>query len=240
MKVSKNKIGRRYITMRYEILGETLPVVVCQLEGGEKMITEGGGMSWMSPNMLMETTTNGGLGKAFGRMFSGEKMFQNVYTAQGGNGMIAFASSFPGSIKAYEISPGQEMVFQKSAFLAGEAGVELSVFFNKKFSSGLFGGEGFIMQKISGHGIVFAEFDGHVVEYELQPGQQIVVDTGHLAAMTATCQMEIKSVPGVKNMLFGGEGLFNTVISGPGKVWLQTMPISNVAGILRPYMPSGS
>ncbi len=226
--------------MRYEILGETLPVVVCQLEGGEKMITEGGGMSWMSPNMLMETTTNGGLGKAFGRMFSGEKMFQNVYTAQGGNGMIAFASSFPGSIKAYEISPGQEMVFQKSAFLAGEAGVELSVFFNKKFSSGLFGGEGFIMQKISGHGTVFAEFDGHVVEYELQPGQQIVVDTGHLAAMTATCQMEIKSVPGVKNMLFGGEGLFNTVISGPGKVWLQTMPISNVAGILRPYMPSGS
>ncbi|MCI8797071.1 MAG: TIGR00266 family protein [Dorea sp.] len=226
--------------MRYEILGETLPVVVCQLEGGEKMITEGGGMSWMSPNMLMETTTNGGIGKAFGRMFSGEKMFQNIYTAQGGNGMIAFASSFPGSIRAYEIAPGQEMIFQKSAFLAGEAGVELSVFFNKKVSSGLFGGEGFIMQKISGCGTVFAEFDGHVVEYELQPGQQIVVDTGHLAAMTATCKMEIKSVPGVKNMLFGGEGFFNTVISGPGKVWLQTMPISNVAGVLRPYMPSGS
>ncbi len=226
--------------MRYEIKGETLPVVICQLEGGEKMITEGGGMSWMSPNMLMETTTNGGIGKAFGRMFSGEKMFQNVYTAQGGSGMIAFASSFPGSIKAYEIAPGQEMIFQKSAFLAGEAGVQLSVFFNKKFSSGVFGGEGFIMQKISGYGTVFAEFDGHVVEYELQPGQQIVVDTGHLAAMTATCQMEIKSVPGVKNMLFGGEGLFNTVISGPGKVWLQTMPISNVAGILRPYLPSGS
>ena len=226
--------------MKYQIQGETLPVVVCQLEGGEKMITEGGGMAWMSPNMKMETTTNGGLGKAFGRMFSGEKMFQNVYTAQGGSGMIAFASSFPGSIKAYEIAPGQEMIFQKSAFLAAEAGVELSVFFNKKFSSGLFGGEGFIMQKISGYGTVYAEFDGHVVDYELQPGQQIVVDTGHLAAMTATCQMEIKSVPGVKNMLFGGEGLFNTVISGPGKVWLQTMPISNVAGILRPYLPSGS
>ena len=226
--------------MRYEIKGETLPVVICQLEGGEKMITEGGGMSWMSPNMLMETTTNGGIGKAFGRMFSGEKMFQNIYTAQGGSGMIAFASSFPGSIKAFEIAPGQEMIFQKSAFLAGEAGVQLSVFSNKKFSSGLFGGEGFIMQKISGLGIVFAEFDGHVVEYELQPGQQIVVDTGHLAAMTASCQIEIKSVPGVKNMLFGGEGLFNTVISGPGKVWLQTMPISNVAGILRPYLPSGS
>ena len=204
------------------------------------MITEGGGMAWMSPNMLMETTTNGGLGKAFGRMFAGERMFQNIYTAQGGNGMIAFASSFPGSIEAFEITPGREMIFQKSAFLAGEAGVQISVFFNKKFSSALFGGEGFIMQKISGQGIVFAEFDGHVVQYELQPGQQIVVDTGHLAAMETTCTMEIKNVPGVKNMLFGGEGLFNTVISGPGKVWLQTMPISNVAGVLRPYLPSGS
>ena len=171
-------------------------------------------------------------------MFSGEHMFQNIYTAEGGNGMIAFASCFPGSIKAFEIGPGQEMVFQKSAFLASEAGVELSVFFNKKFSSGLFGGEGFIMQKVTGHGTVFAEFDGHVVEYELRDDQEIVVDTGHLAAMTASCQMEIKSVPGVKNMLFGGEGIFNTVIHGPGKVWLQTMPISNVAGALRPYMPS--
>lgn len=226
--------------MRYQILGETLPVVICELEGGEKIINEGGSMSWMSPNMLMETTTNGGLGKAFGRMFSGEKIFQNIYTAQGGPGMIAFASSFPGSIRAFEIGPGQEMVFQKSAFLAGEEGVELSVFFSKKFSAGLFGGEGFIMQKVSGYGTVFAEFDGHVVEYDLQPGQQIVIDTGHLAAMTPSCSMEIKSVPGVKNMLFGGEGIFNTVITGPGKVWLQTMPISNVAGVLRPYMPAGS
>lgn len=204
------------------------------------MINEGGSMSWMSPNMLMETTTNGGIGKAFGRMFAGEKMFQNVYTAQGGNGLIAFASSFPGSIKAFQIAPGQEMVFQKSAFLAGEASVNLSVFFNKKLGAGLFGGEGFIMQRVSGQGIVFAEFDGHVVEYDLQPGQQIVVDTGHLAAMTPSCNMEIRSVPGVKNMLFGGEGVFNTVITGPGRVWLQTMPISNVAGVLRPYMPSGS
>lgn len=226
--------------MRYQIVGETLPVVICELEGGEKMINEGGSMSWMSPNMLMETTTNGGIGKAFGRMFAGEKMFQNVYTAQGGNGLIAFASSFPGSIKAFQIAPGQEMVFQKSAFLAGEASVNLSVFFNKKLGAGLFGGEGFIMQRVSGLGIVFAEFDGHVVEYDLQPGQQIVVDTGHLAAMTPSCNMEIRSVPGVKNMLFGGEGVFNTVITGPGRVWLQTMPISNVAGVLRPYMPSGS
>ena len=226
--------------MKYEIKGDTLPVVLCYLEGGEKMINEGGSMSWMSPNMKMETTTNGGVGKAFGRMFAGEKMFQNVYTAEGGNGMIAFASSFPGSIRAFEITPGQDMVFQKSAFLAGEAGVKLSIFFNKRFGAGLFGGEGFIMQRVSGQGIVFAEFDGHVIEYDLQPGQQIIVDTGHLAAMSATCGIDIQSVPGVKNMLFGGEGLFNTVITGPGHVWLQTMPISNVAGILRPYLPSGS
>ena len=225
--------------MRYEIKGETLPVVVCYLDNGERMITEGGGMSWMSPNMKMETTTNGGIGKAFGRMFSGEKMFQNIYTAQG-DGMIAFASSFPGSIRAFQIAPGQEMILQKSAFLASESGVELSVFFNKKVGSGLFGGEGFIMQKISGYGTVFAEFDGHVVEYELQPGQQIVVDTGHLAAMTGSCQIDIQSVPGIKYALFGGEGFFNTVISGPGHVWLQTMPISNVAGVLRRYLPSGN
>ena len=226
--------------MRYEIKGETLPVVICNLENGERMITEGGGMSWMSPNMKMETTTNGGVGKAIGRMFSGEKMFQNIYTAQGGPGMIAFASSFPGSIKALRISPGQEMIFQKRAFLASGAGVQLSVHFHKKVASGLFGGEGFVLQKVSGQGVAFAEFDGHVVEYELQPGQQIVIDTGHLAAMTSSCQMDIQTVPGVKNMLFGGEGLFNTVITGPGRVWLQTMPISNVAGALRPYLPSSS
>lgn len=225
--------------MKYEIKGETLPVVICHLEDGEKMITEGGGMSWMSPNMKMETTTNGGVGKAFGRMFSGEKMFQNVYTAQG-SGMIAFASSFPGSIRAFDIAPGQEIVLQKSAFLASESGVTLSVFFNKRLGSGLFGGEGFIMQKVSGYGKAFAEFDGHVIEYELEAGQQIVVDTGHLAAMSGSCTIDIKSVPGVKNMLFGGEGLFNTVITGPGHVWLQTMPISNVAGILTPYMHTGN
>ena len=222
--------------MRYQIQGETLPVVICELEGGEKMITEGGGMAWMSPNMKMETSTNGGVGKAFGRMFSGESIFQNNYTAMGGPGMIAFASSFPGSIRAFEISPGNEMVFQKSAFLAGEAGVDVSIFFNKKVGAGLFGGEGFIMQKFSGNGTVFAEFDGHVIEYELQAGQQIVVDTGHLAGMTASCSMEIRSVPGVKNMLFGGEGFFNTVITGPGRIWLQTMPISNVAAVLRNYI----
>ena len=226
--------------MRYQIQGDTLPVVICELEDGEQMVTERGSMSWMSPNMKMDTSTNGGIGKAFGRMFSGESMFQNTYTSQGGKGLIAFASSFPGSIKAFEVRPGQEYIFQKKAFLASEAGVSLTVHFQKKVASGLFGGEGFILQRVSGNGIVFAEFDGHVVEYDLQPGQQIVIDSGYLAAMTASCQMDIQTVPGLKNMVFGGEGLFNTVITGPGHVWLQTMPISNVAGALIPYLPTSS
>ena len=225
--------------MRYEIKGDTLPVVVCYLENGEKMITERGSMSWMSPNMKMETTSNGGIGKAFGRMFSGEALFQNRYTATGGNGMIAFASSFPGQIVARQIASGQELIVQKSGFLASEEGVDFSIFFQKKFGAGLFGGEGFIMQRLSGNGIAFLEFDGHVVEYELRPGQQIVVDTGYLAAMDATCNMEIQTVPGLKNMVFGGEGVFNTVVTGPGHVWLQTMPISSVAGELLRYMPAG-
>ena len=225
--------------MRYEIKGDTLPVVVCYLENGERMITERGSMSWMSPNMKMETTSNGGIGKAFGRMFSGEALFQNRYTATGGNGMIAFASSFPGQIVSRQIAPVQELIVQKTGLLASEAGVDLSIFFQKKFGAGFFGGEGFIMQRLSGNGIAFLEFDGHVVEYELRPGQQIVVDTGYLAAMDATCSMEIQTVPGLKNMVFGGEGVFNTVVTGPGHVWLQTMPISSVAGELLRYMPAG-
>lgn len=226
--------------MKYDIQGETLPVVICELESGETMITESGAMAWMSPNMKMETTSNGGIGKAFGRMFSGESLFQNRYTAQGGNGMIAFASSFPGSIKAFRVEPGKEYIFQKKTFLAGEKGIDISVHFQKKVASGLFGGEGFILQRIAGKGIVFAEFDGHVVEYDLQPGQKIIVDSGYLAAMEATCQIDIQTVAGIKNAVFGGEGIFNTVITGPGHIWLQTMPIYSVAGAIRPYIPTGN
>ncbi len=225
--------------MEYRIEGKPLPVVICQLDPGETMITERGSMSWMSPNMKMETTSNGGLGKALGRMFAGEALFQNRYTAQGGPGMIAFASSFPGDIRPFEISAGHELIVQKSGFLASEEGVQLSVFFQKKLGAGFFGGEGFIMQKLSGHGTVFTEFDGYVMEYDLAAGQSIVVDTGYLAAMEATCSMDIQTVPGVKNMVFGGEGIFNTIVTGPGRVYLQTMPISSVAGAIRPFIPTG-
>lgn len=226
--------------MQYRIVGEPLPAVICDLQPGETMITERGSMSWMSPNMKMETTSNGGIGKAFGRMFAGEALFQNKYTAQGGPGQITFASSFPGSIQVFQIAPGREMIVQKRSFLASEAGVNLSVHFQKKFSSGLFGGEGFIMQKLSGQGLAFIEIDGHACEYQLEAGQSIIVDTGYLAAMEPTCSMEIVTVPGVKNMIFGGEGFFNTVVKGPGKVLLQTMPVHAVAGAIRPYIPTSN
>ena len=224
--------------MRYEIKGGSFPVVICNLENGEKMITEKGSMAWMSPNMQMETI-GGGLGKMFSKAFSGESMFQNHYTARGGNGMIAFASSFPGEIKALEIAPGKEMIVQKSSFLASEAGVNLSIHFQKKLGAGFFGGEGFIMQRLSGRGIAFVEIDGELMEYELKPGQQLIVDSGNVAGFEATVQMDIQMVSGAKNVFFGGEGLFNTVLTGPGRVWLQTMPISNVASAIRPYIPTG-
>ena len=225
--------------MQYRIDGTPLPVVICTLAAGETMITESGGMAWMTPNMKMETS-GGGVGRMLGRMFSGESLFLNRYTAQGGEGMIAFASSFPGSILPVEIGPGSGMICQKRSFLASEAGVELSAFFQKRFSSGFFGGEGFIMQKLSGRGTAFLEIDGHAVEYQLREGQSLVVDTGYFAAMSESCSIDIVSVPGVKNMLFGGEGIFNTVVTGPGKVVLQSMPISAVAGVLRPFFPSSS
>ena len=224
--------------MEYQIEGAPLPVVICQLEAGETMLTERGSMSWMTPNMKMETSTNGGLGKAFGRMLSGDSIFQNRYTAQGGQGLIAFASSFPGSIKAVEIDPAHPVVVQKSGFLASEQGVELSIFFQKKTGAGFFGGEGFIMQKLSGRGKAFVEIDGSAVEYELKAGEKMVVDSGNLAMMDATCSIDIQTVKGVKNVLFGGEGLFNTVVTGPGRIVLQTMPINNFAAAVASVLPS--
>lgn len=223
--------------MKYSIEGAPLPVVICDLEAGESMITEKGAMSWMTPNMKMETS-GGGMGKMIGRMFSGENMFQNRYTAEGGAGQIAYASSFPGSILAFEIEigNGNEIIAQKSAFLASTDGVTLSVAFQKKLGGGLFGGEGFIMQRLSGNGTAFVEIDGYVKEYELAAGQQMIIDTGYLAAMDASCTMDITTVKGLKNKVLGGEGFFNTVVTGPGKIYLQSMPINQMAGVLQPFL----
>ena len=222
--------------IKYQIEGGNLPVVICYPEVGQTLCTERGAMSWMSPNMKMDTNTGGGLKKAFGRLFSGESIFMNEYTAMGGMGMIAFASSFPGSIIPYEVTPGNGIVVQKRGFLAMEKGLELSMFFQKKLGKGLFGGEGFIMQRISGNGMVFLEIDGYCKEYELGVGESIIVDTGYLAAMSETCTMDIETVQGVKNIFLGGEGLFHTRITGPGKVYIQSMPIMNLADVITPYL----
>lgn len=226
--------------MQYEIKGTPLPVVIMTLENGEKIKTDKGAMSWMSPNMQMSTNAGGSIGKAFGRMFSGESMFQNVYTCQGGQGLFAAASSFPGEILAIPISADRTIVAQKSAFLASEEGVEMSVHFQKKAGAGFFGGEGFILQKFTGNGMVFLEIDGSVIEYDLAAGQSMVVDTGNLAAMDATVNVEVQTVKGIGNALFGGEGLFNTVLTGPGKIWLQTMPRNVVASAVAPFISTGS
>lgn len=225
--------------MQYEIKGDNLPVVICSLENGESMFNESGAMCWMSPNMEMNTS-GGGIGKMFGRMFSGENLFQNIYTARGGSGMIAFASSFPGSIMPVTITPSSSLIVQKSGFLAAEAGVDLATFFQKKAGAGFFGGEGFIMQKLSGQGTAFLEIDGATVEYDLAAGQKMIIDTGYLAAMSESCSIEIQTVKGAKNMLFGGEGLFNTVVSGPGHIILQTMPVAKTAMCMYQYMPHPS
>ncbi len=221
--------------MRYEIKGEPMPVALVYLEGGESVMCQKGAMSWMTPNMKMATGT-GGIGKAFSKMFSGESMFQNTYTAEGGPGMIAFASSVPGSIIPFDIGQG-DMIVQKGGYLASEPSVEFSVAFQKKLGAGFFGGEGFIMQRLHGKGIALVEIDGYVVEYDLQACQQMLIDTGYLAAMTGTCTMDIQTVKGVGNVLFGGEGLFNTVVTGPGKIYLQTMPISQLAGAVASVIP---
>lgn len=223
--------------MEYKIFGEPLSAVTCTLQPGECMVTESGSMVWMTPNMKMETTTGGGVGKMFGKLLTGEKMFQNRYTAQGSVGEITFGSSFPGSIRAFEISPGKAIIAQKSAFLASTVGVEQTVHFKKSVGTGVFGGEGFIMQKISGNGTAFVEIDGYAAEYTLAAGESMIVDTGYLACMDETCTMDVQSVPGVKNMLFGGEGIFNTVVTGPGKIILQTLPVSGLANSLMPFLP---
>ncbi len=224
--------------MKYEIMGGNLPAVICRLTKGESIICEGGGMSWMDDVFTM-STSGGGLKKMFGKAFSGESMFMNTYTANA-DGEIAFASSFPGEILAVEIGAGKSIVAQKKAFLASESGVDMSVFFQKKLSGGFFGGEGFIMEKFTGNGIVFLEVDGSIKEYTLAPGERKIMETGHLVMMEETCSLSVERIKGAKNILLGGEGLFNTVVTGPGKVVMQTMPISKTAELIAGFIPKSN
>lgn len=221
--------------MNYEIMGGNLPAVICHMKQGEKIVCESGGMSWMDDAFTMETF-GGGAGKVFGRLFSGETLFRNLYTANR-DGDIAFASSFPGDIIAVEVTPGHPIVAQKHAFLACDPTVESSVFFQKKIGAGFFGGEGFVMQKFEGSGIVLLEVDGSTKEYTLAAGQKMYMETGHLVIMDATCKMDVERIKGAKNIFLGGEGLFNTVVTGPGRIVLQTMPIAKTAMELYQLMP---
>ena len=223
--------------METRITGDSLPVVTCKLSQGESVITENGGMSWMTDGLSMETSTNGGLLKGLGRALSGESIFMNIYTAQREGAEIAFASSFPGRILEFDLAEGQSIIAQKKAFLCSEKGVNLSMHFQKKLGAGLFGGEGFIMQKIEGPGKVFLEIDGDAVERTLAPGEVLKVDNGYVAAMESTVNMNIETVKGIKNIFLGGEGLFLTTLTGPGKVYLQTMPVSNLVGLVTAALP---
>lgn len=226
--------------MQYEVKGTPFPVVICEVNPGETIVCQKGAMTWMSSNMQMITNVGNGIGKLFGKALTGESIFQNEYTAQGGCGEIAFGSSVPGQILPIQINPSRTIVAQKTAFLASEKSVNMEIFFQKKFGTGFFGGEGFIMQKFSGNGMLFIEVDGSIVEYDLAPGESLLVDTGYLCAMDSTCSVDVEMIKGIGNALFGGEGLFNTKIYGPGHVWLQTMPIPQFANSLRPYFPSSN
>ena len=223
--------------MEYEIIGGSFPIVECTLKSGESMITQSGSMAWMDPEITMNTSTNGGIGKVVGRLFTKEHLFQNIYTSQKDGAKIAFGTSVPGSIIAIKLEAGKSIICQKSAFLASYGNIELSTFFNKKIGVGIFGGEGFIMQKLTGEGIVFIEIDGSNKEFVLEAGQKLVLSTGYLVSMDETCTIDVQTVKGLKNIFLGGEGIFNTVITGPGKVVVQTMPLPKLANSMVPFLP---
>ncbi|MEN6487293.1 MAG: TIGR00266 family protein [Smithella sp.] len=225
--------------LRYEIFGGNLPAVSIKLDPGESIFTQSGGMTWMDNGITMTTNMQGGFMKGLGRMFSGESLFMATYMSNAPDQEIVIASSFPGSISAIELA-GRSIIAQKSAFLAAQPSVALSAYVTRGVGAGLFGGEGFIMQKLSGNGTVFIEIDGSLVERVLAPGQTIKVDTGNVAAFEEGVNYQAEMVKGFKNILFGGEGLFLTTLTGPGKVWLQTMTLPGFAKQLIPFLPKPS
>lgn len=223
--------------MKYEIIGGNLPAVVLELDRGEQVFSETGGMAWMTDGVSMETNMEGGLFKGLARAVSGESMFLVTYSAQQNGSKITFTSSFPGSIMPVRLAAGQSIICQKQAFLCAERSVTLNVHMQRRLGSGLFGGEGFILQKLTGPGVVFLEIDGSVVEQELQPGEVLKVDNGHVAMFEPSVDFSLETVSGFKNVLFGGEGLFLAKLRGPGKVWMQTMPVVNLAQRIIPFVP---
>ncbi|VVC71613.1 Mitochondrial biogenesis AIM24 [uncultured archaeon] len=226
--------------MKFRIDGTVMQVVNVELEDGESVYSESGAMGWMSANIEMKTESRGGIAAGIGRMFSGESIFLTNFTAKGGKGFVAFNSEYPGKIIRLDLKAGEEMICEKDGFMAAQQTVKLSTHFNKKLGAGLFGGEGFILQKIAGPGTAFVNFSGEITEMALEAGQVLKVDTGCVAMFEPSVKFDIARVPGVKNMFLGGEGIFLATLEGPGKVWLQSMPISGLAGAIRKYIPTKS
>ena len=224
--------------MNYEIKGNVVPAVEVSLSRGESVFTQSGGMFYQTEGIKMDTNTRGGLFKGIGRMFAGESMFMATYTATQ-DAKVAFASTLPGSIIPVDVSEGR-FTIQKGAFLAAESSVELRTTFNKKLGTGFFGGEGFILQELSGRGIAFLEVDGDAIEMNLAPGEVLKVDTGNLVGFEDSVRYEVESVKGLGNILFGGEGLFLTKLTGPGKVILQTMNMNEFALRVGSYIPTST
>lgn len=226
--------------MRYAISGTVLQCLEIQLDQGESMYTESGGMAWMSDGIDMDTSTKGGLMAGLGRALAGESLFMTTYTSRIPNALIVFTPEAPGKVVPLQLAPNQVIIAQKDAFMCAQESVKLEMHFRKKLGAGLFGGEGFILQKLTGPGMAFLEIPGEVKEYQLGQGQTLKIDPGHIAAFEPTVNYDITMVKGLKNVFFAGEGLFLAQLTGPGKVWLQTMPISNLAQKIFNYLPSKS
>ena len=226
--------------MRYAISGTVLQALEVELGQGESMFTESGGMAWMSDGIDMNTNTKGGLMSGLGRALAGESLFMTTYTSSVPKAMITFTPEAPGKVLPIQLTPNQVIIAQKDAFMCAQSSVSMEIFFRKRLGTGLFGGEGFILQKLTGPGMVFLEIPGEVKEYSLVAGQRLKIDPGHIAAFEPSVNYDISMVKGLKNVMFSGEGLFLATLTGPGKLWLQTMPISNLAQAIRKYIPTKS
>ncbi len=224
--------------MQHEIKGQTMQSLEITLMQGESVRTESGGMAWIRGDVHMETKMPGGLMGGLMRKVSGESFFMTTYTAQSSVARVTFTPYAPGKIVPFDLTGGGEIIMQKNAFMVADAAVDLNITFQRRLGAGFFGGEGFIMQRVSGEGLAFAEIPGEVEMIELAPRENIKVDPGHVAMFETTVDFDITRVKGVTNMLFGGEGLFIASLTGPGKVWLQTLTLPDLASRLAPLLPT--
>ncbi len=225
--------------MRYEISGTTMQTVAIDLERGERLFSQTATMAWMGDGITMDTHTGGGLFAGLKRAVSGGGLFVTEFIADQ-RSHIAFAPRFPGQIIAMQLAPGQSLVCRKETFLCAEMSVTLDIAFQQRLGAGFFGGEGFILQRVTGPGTVFLDLSGEVVERTLAPGEKLHVHAGHLGMQEPSIDVDIRMMRGFRNILFGGEGLFLATLTGPGKVWLQSMPIMNLAEEIARYLPGNS